>query len=354
MAAPRCVPGALSACGAGASASRRHGQTINEATGSGSQAALSTTSSSRTRTAGAFTRPTPMERPRNLAPFQRRFAREEGAWRPAGRRVFGSSAVYETTLIAPGGSRPAGLAWMDTHLMSARLYSGSRSPGGDPYRYTAPIGPGIARYLVAAFNGGFMMSAAEGGYYLEGRTIDPLRTGAASLVIYKNGSVNVGAWGREVRMSAQVASVRQNLMPLISGGQATPRAASPDWLVWGATCGVSSCSGPGIESQWRSGLGITADGALVYAQGPALDPLQLARLLARAGVVRGMQLDINPDWPIFAAYSPNGERGLASVANGSRLLAGSIQSPATFFDPSWARDFITMSARHPPGATSLP
>ncbi len=236
---------------------------------------------------------------------------------------------------------------MDSNLLSARLYSGSESPGGGPYRYTAPIGPQIARHLVAAFNGGFMMAAAEGGYYAEGRMIDPLRAGAASLVIYDNGSVNIGAWGSDVRMSPHLASVRQNLMPLVAGGRPTPRAASPDWQIWGATCGVSSCSGPGIEHQWRSGIGITAGGALIYAQGPSLDPLQLAQLLVRAGAVRGMQLDINPDWPIFATYRPSSEDGLASAANGRKLLQGTVQSPATFFDPSWARDFITMSARHP-------
>ncbi len=340
---------ALAACGAGASASRRQESRITPVAGNGSHATLTTTTS-HTGAAAAYTLPTPMGRPGNLVPFRRRFVRGEGVWRPAGRRVFGSPAVYETTLIPPGGSQPAGLAWMDTRLLSARLYSGSKSPGGGPYRYTAPIGPGIARYLVAAFNGGFIMSAAGGGYYLEGRTIDPLRPGAASLVIYKNGSVNVGVWGRDVSMTSQVVSVRQNLMPLVTDGRASIRAASPEWRIWGATCGVSSCSGAGIESQWRSALGITADGALVYAQGPALDPLQLARLLARAGVLRGMQLDINPDWPIFATYSPGSERGLASAANGSKLLPGSIQSPATFFDPSWARDFVAMSARHPPGS----
>jgi hypothetical protein len=101
---------------------------------------------------------------------------------------------------------------------------------------------------------------------------------------------------------------------------------------------------PGIEHQWRSGLGITADGALVYAVGPALDPLQLARLLVRAGVVRGMQLDINPSWPDFASYNPSAPGGLAAASNGSKLLS-TKQGPWTFFKPSWARDFITMSAR---------
>jgi hypothetical protein len=32
-------------------------------------------------------------------------------------------------------------------------------------------------------------------------------------------------------------------------------------------------------------------------------------------------------------------------ANGRKLLASTEQGPRTFFEPWWARDFITMSAR---------
>jgi hypothetical protein len=235
---------------------------------------------------------------------------------------------------------------MDTHLLAARLYSGSKSPGGGPYRYTAPIQQASARYLVAAFNGGFKMNAAQGGYYTEGRVIDPLRPGAASLVIYANGSVKIGPWGRVVGMTPDVVAVRQNLVPLVAHGRPTPRARSTGWQAWGSTCGASSCahSVPGIEHQWRSALGVTSDGALVYTQGPALDPLQLADLLTRAGVVHGMELDINPDWPIFATYDPPSEHGLAAPSNG-HLLTATLRRPDTFFDAWWARDFITMSAR---------
>jgi hypothetical protein len=299
--------------------------------------------------ATVFGRPlTPLARPANLTPFRRSMTRAEGMWRPAGRRVDGTKAVYETALIPPGGSKPAGIAWMDTNLLSAQLYSGSESPGGGPHRYTAPVQPAGARSLVAAFNGGFIMDVAKGGYYTEGRIVDPLRAGAASLVIYANGSVNVGAWGRDVSMTPMVVAVRQNLVPLVEGGRPTARAASADWQEWGATCGATSCahSVPGIEHQWRSAVGVTANGALVYAQGPALDPLQLASLLARAGVVRGMQLDINPDWPIFATYDPAGENGLASASSGRQLLAGTVRGPGIFFEAWWARDFITMSTPH--------
>ena len=288
----------------------------------------------------------PLPTPAALAPFGGPVA-GQGAWSPAGRPVGGVRAVYETALVPPGGTQPAGIAWMDTPLLSARLYSGSVSPGRGPYRYTAPVQPAQAASLVAAFNGGFIMNAAGGGYYAEGRTVYPLRAGAASLVIYANGQVSVGAWGRDVAMGPNVVSVRQNLMPLVAGGRPTAQAASADWQAWGNTCGATSCAAsvPGIEHQWRSGAGVTAGGALVYAAGPALDPLQLAQLLVRAGAVRGMQLDINPNWPVFVTYDPPGGHGPAAPSNGSKLVSSTRQGPQTFFTASWARDFITMSAR---------
>jgi len=195
---------------------------------------------------------------------------------------------------------------MDTHLLGARLYSGSGSPGGGPYRYTAAIGPEQAATLVAAFNGGFKMADAHGGYYTEGRVIVPLVAGAASLVIYSDGTVTVGSWGTTVRMTPSVLSVRQNLVPLVAGSLPTPTALSPHWQVWGDTCGAQSCATgvPGIEHQWRSAVGVTADGALVYVTGAALDPPQLARVLVRAGVVQGMELDINPHWPGGLGWFP--------------------------------------------------
>lgn len=288
--------------------------------------------------------PVPLAAPSRLAPFPGTPG-GGGSWAPAGRLVQGVPAVYETTLVPPGGTQPAGIAWMDTHLLSATLYSGSMSPGGGPYRYTAPVEPAQAASLVAVFNGGFQMNAAHGGYYTEGRVVDPLQAGAASLVIYRDGSVNIGAWGTDVTMTPDVVAVRQNLVPLVAGGSPTAAAATPNWLSWGATCGATSCTGPGIENQWRSGVGITADGALVYVTGPSLDPLQLAQLLAHAGAVRAMQLDINPYWTVFVTYAPTTPTGLADAANGQKLLAATTQGPATFFDPAWARDFITMSAR---------
>jgi hypothetical protein len=271
--------------------------------------------------------------------------RGEGTWRPAGRRVHGVPAIYEAEVIPPGASLRAGIAWMDTRLLSARLYSGSESPGGTGWHYSAPVAAAQAVTLVAAFNGGFQMKDARGGYFAEGRNPYPLVRGAASLVFYASGDVTVGTWGADVRQVHGVVAVRQNLTLLVSGGRPTA-AARGDWHHWGNTCGVTSCAAsvPEVEHQWRSGVGVTASGALVYALGPGLAPLQLAWLLTRAGAVRGMELDINPEWPVFAAYGPAAAAGRATPVNGRKLLT-TVQGPGTFFERHWARDFITMSAR---------
>ncbi len=285
----------------------------------------------------------PLSAPAALLPFPGTPAfRDLGAWQPAGRLVTGKPAVYETLLVPPGDTKRAGIAWMDTSLLSARLYSGSLSPGGGPYKYTAPVAPAAASLLVAAFNGGFQMKDAHGGYYTENRMIRPLVRGAASLVIYANGAVTVGAWGSDVTMTPSVVAVRQNLYPLVVDGKPAGRAFTRTWRVWGGTCPCGKGL-HGSEHQWRSGLGVTADGALVYVVGPGLTPVQVADLLVRAGAVRGMELDINPSWPVFASFKPATQGGLAAPSNGVQLTNTS-RGPATFFDPRYARDFITMSA----------
>ncbi len=245
--------------------------------------------------------------------------------------------MFETFLRPPGSGLAAGVAWMDPRLLRAQLYSGSGSPGAGPWKLTAPIGTAAARSLVAAFNGGFKFPAAEGGYFAEGRLVYPLRAGGASLVIYRNGGATVGEWGRDVQMTRDVIAVRQNLTLLVDHGQVVPGLNPYDISQWGSTLGS-------IPNVWRSGLGIRADGSLVYVAGPSLEITQLAALLARAGCVRAMTLDMNPDWTVFAAYSP-APGGLAKPANGSDLLAGMVQQPYTFFETWWGRDFITMSAR---------
>ncbi|HWE68666.1 MAG TPA: phosphodiester glycosidase family protein [Acidimicrobiales bacterium] len=264
----------------------------------------------------------------------------EGEWSPSGRLVGGIPAVYETRLRPDNvhTSEVVGVAWMDTKLLRAALYSGSQIPGGGPFTLTAPVQPAAANSLVAGFNAGFLMSNANGGYYTDGRTLFPLRTGAASFVIYKNGSVAIGQWGRDVTMTPQVVSVRENLDLLVDQGHPVPGLNANDTSKWGATLGNH-------VYVWRSGVGITASGALIYVGGPAMSITSLANVLADAGAVRAMELDINTDWVNLATYSPTPPQVQAAPANGVDLLPTMAGSPSRYFTSWWARDFFTMSAR---------
>ena len=263
----------------------------------------------------------------------------EGQWSPAGRLVGGVPAVYVTTLRPDPvhTSYVVGAAWMDTKLLRATLYSGSQIPGGGPYLNSAPIPPTAATTLVAAFNAGFLMSSANGGYYTDGRAVIPLRAGAASFVIRADGTATVGSWGTDVVMTSDVVAVRQNLDLLVDNGQPVAGLDATDTVRWGATLGNA-------VYVWRSGVGVTADGALVYVGGPGLNITDLADLLARAGAVRAMELDINTDWVNFASYTPSTPGGAATPQNGTDLLPNMAGTPARYFEPWWARDFITLSS----------
>ncbi len=263
----------------------------------------------------------------------------EGQWSAAGRTVGGIPTVYVTTLRpdAVHTSEVAGVAWMDTQLLRATLYSGSQIPGPGTYSHTAPVSATAASSLVTAFNAGFLMSQSNGGYFTDGRTVVPLVNGAASFVVYRDGTSTVAEWGRDATLTPDVVSVRQNLDLVVDQGHPVPGLNAADTTHWGNTLGDA-------VYVWRSGLGVTANGALVYVGGPGLNITDLANLLADAGAVRGMELDINTDWVNFTSYNPP-PGGAAAPANGTLLLPSMTGGPGRYFQPWWSRDFITMSVR---------
>jgi hypothetical protein len=263
----------------------------------------------------------------------------EGVWHVAGRETAnGVPTVYEA-FVRPDAvhtSYVVGVAWMDPTLLKAQLYSGSYIPGGGPYKYSAPISASASTTLVAAFNAGFRIQDSNGGYYTDGKNVKPLVNNAASVVIYKDGTMTLGAWGTQVWMSNQVASVRQNLDLIVNDGKAAKGLKNQNSDKWGKTLG-------GSYNVWRSGLGVTKDGAIVYVGGPALSISDLANVLVRAGAVRGMQLDINTGWVQYSTY--RGPLGAPLNGANAAALLSSMPNGSRYFESWWNRDFFTMSLR---------
>jgi hypothetical protein len=253
-------------------------------------------------------------------------------WRPAaGAKLAGGYAIYTTGLRPAPGYPPAGVAWIDTAATRLALYAGTGEPYGAWPLQGAVRSPQTPT-LLAAFNAGFKIYSYETGWYQEGRAAVPLQPGVASLVIFTDGRATVGDWGRDVTLGPTVAAVRQNLTLLVDHGQPAPTANDPGQ--WGAVLG-------GGAYTWRSGVGVTASGDLIYVGGPELDPALLARLLIAAGSVRAMELDINPEWVSFSTFIHAGGVAGGGIVGAANLLAGMYFDPGHYLQP-FSRDFFAV------------
>ena len=246
-----------------------------------------------------------------------------GGWKPVGLTVNGVATLTATFLQGRPGGPLTGVVRIDGAVTRPVLYAGTAEPGGT-WPNQGAVAAAQRAGLVAAFNSGFHAFASGGGWFDHGRTAVALRPGAASLVIRADGSATVGLWGRDVSLTTDVVSVRQNLGLLVDGGVNVSAAG-----YWGATLG-------GARYTWRSGVGVDATGNLLYAGGPGLDAQSLAEVLIQAGAVRAMELDINPQWVCFSYYGGPG--------SGTDLLSGMFYGPGHWLSAS-TRDFIAVFAR---------
>lgn len=228
----------------------------------------------------------------------------------------------------------AGVAWMSSRLLSFVQHPGFQDPGHlNLWSQPDWLPPSQRTGLVATFNSGFKLADAQGGYYDNGHTLGTLRPGAATFVIYKDGHVAIGSWGSEVSMTPQVVSARQNLKLLIDHGQLSPTLSTNVESNWGATL-------KGAYYIWRSGVGVTSSGDIVYVTGDALSVKSLAVLLQRAGAVQAMEMDINPAWISYMWYAPTNTS--AKVAP-TKILP--FARPADRYLTQTSRDFVAVYAR---------
>ena len=259
----------------------------------------------------------------------------EGVWRVL-ETVKGYPAIFGTFLrpSAVYSSYVAGVVSMDQRLVRFQLRPGAEDPGPGHWKAATWLPPGTRNGLLATFNGGFKLDSAGGGFYLNGASKGALVSGAASVVYYRNGTIKIGSWGNEVRMTPDVAGVRQNLKLLVDHGK-IPATVNQNVLTsWGATLG-------GGYYVWRSGLGITKDGRIIFAYGPALDVKELASLLRRAGAVEALQLDINPEWMSYDYY----KAGNTPYDPTPHALLPTQQGSTYRYYQVFSRDFTVVYAR---------
>lgn len=238
------------------------------------------------------------------------------------------------TFYRPDVTRPyarADLVHMDLTQTRLTLVPGVYEPrptDGKPGPGQIPPAVQGSGKLLAAWNGGFLTLHGAYGMMVDRRVILPPRDGLATLAVYADGRVRLGVWGRDLTMTTDLVSFRQNGPILVDHGTVNPNAL----LDWGKS--VS-----GDVYIWRSGIGLTQDGALVYALGNGASAQTLGEVLKKAGALEAMQLDVNA-WHVFFFSYEWSAKGLVPT----KLVPSLPGSGQTYLKPN-ERDFMYLTLK---------
>jgi hypothetical protein len=239
--------------------------------------------------------------PMSLLPLQTLISPKldsEGTWNTleAAPGTYSYLPLDATTFIRPDPATPyavVSLLQFDARFMRLHIVSGTQEPGGPLGAYGTGIIPQAdqkGNALLATLNGGFKYADGAFGLMADGKVYVPPQPNIATIAITKSGKLMIGTWGTDPQLNSNnkdLVAWRQNAALLINNGEINTLAK--DGAAWGGTILNS-------EYTWRSGLGITAQGNLLYAAGNALLPETLGKALKAAGAVRAMETDINPFW----------------------------------------------------------
>jgi hypothetical protein len=276
--------------------------------------------------------PPPIYTPRRLRSLIRNAPHGDGVWHRASRWAGNPPALLVTTLqFNPNDSTDtAYIAWVRGARTQLALYPGDKNPPSTNLpRGPMQVPPFARGRLVAAFNSGFYLNDAPGGFFVNGHLYSPMRAGLATVVQYRNGQLDITSWHGGRRPAANIVMARQNLDLFVDAGYVNPALDASQR--WGSTL-------HGAPAVWRTGIGVDRHGNLLYVAAPNQTAPTLARLLVRAGAVRAMQLDINPAWPIFVTYAG------AGAHNPSLFVPNPQQVPDRFLFTS-TKDFFAVYLR---------
>ncbi len=265
--------------------------------------------------------------------------RGEGLWRRTGPPIDGRPPVLVTTFRTELDYPRivAYVAWFDRTRTALAWYPGRYEPPNAPVRGPFSIPYDQRWRLLATFNGGFTYIDGHNGSSVNGHTNEPLADGLATLVGYRDGRVDILRWNGGPNAPAGYAWARQSLPPIVWNGRLNP--ALNNSSEWGFTLGNA-------VRVWRTGVGIDRRGNLIYAAANDQTVITLARILQRAGAVRAMQFDINPEWPTLISYAHH--HGLVAT----EVVPNPMQPPTRYLVPD-DRDFVAVYRRLP-GPINVP
>lgn len=275
----------------------------------------------------------------NLAPIpvnaSFKALKNEGQWTNLYTNIVPDQEVMAYAFVRPDPSRSyaiASIVQIDTAHLRIGAVAGTKEPGGSLGNAGTGMIPEAvlsSSAVVAAFNGGFLYVDGNYGMMVGNTTYVPLKNNVATVVEHDDGTVNIVSYTGQ-SLGKNVAFARQNGPLLIDNGvivalnDSSSHEANAKVLHGGAYT-------------WRSGLGVTQEGNVVYVAGNGLSPKTLAAALQMAGAVSAMQLDINPSQVRFDSFSKNASGGYDATPL-NRALA--YLSDKNQYIKGYTRDFF--------------
>ncbi len=293
----------------------------------------------------------------------------EGVWHsqdmPTGPD--GNPVIYRTS-YRPSVEYPNAIVHMllfDMSRLSMRLYLGSSEPGGS--KETSMIPAELRPSLMAITNALWKQKhAGDAGTIFQGRVVKELAPGMATLVVYKDDSVDILEWTegippslvRDARQLRHLIVKNSKVVEsIVRAGQLADAEIGLGFLLsedpgetpptywYGLTPWQSRTNfGPDWFIASRSAFGIRPDGNLVFAVGHHISTRDLAKAMVLAGCERAIHADANPHNVVGNLYF--------AAADGSILKKEKLspeQKSGTldrYVDKSYTSDFFGFFMRN--------
>ncbi len=298
--------------------------------------------SSRPSPSPSLVSPTPSGWPPPITPVLPDPLPGEGVWQPTGPAVDGGPPVLVTT-FRPEPAYPRTVAyvmWLDHSRTALAYYPGRYEPPKAAVRGPMMVPLSQRSRLLATFNGAFVYADGGNGSTDNGLMNEPLKPGNATLVGYRDGTIAIVKWSGGPNAGPDVAWARQSLAPIVWNGALNPALNdNPHSAQWGYTLGNA-------VRVWRTGVGVDAQGNLLFVVANDQTVVTLANILQHAGAVTAMEFDINPEWHSLITYTHQ------PVLTPTMVEPQPMQNPNRYLVPD-DRDFFAVY-RRAPGPITVP
>ncbi len=286
----------------------------------------------------------------------------EGVWEcsSAPRDRLGRPIVYKT-FYRPSVDFPNAVVYMmviDMTKTYMQYYVGSHEPGAPAA--ISEVEPELRSRILAITNALWMQRHSKGaGAMFRGKVIYPMVDGMATIIAYKDGSVDIREWSSEIPINL-VRDARQLRHLIVKNGMVVQSISKGNHRE-DAEIGLGFLLGGGgknLDGQhfWyvahRSAFGIRKDGSLVFAIGHHIGSKDLAKALVLAGCDRGLHADANPDNIVGNLYIRDSFGNLIRKAG---LSPEQSKYSINRYEDGYTKDFFAFFPKNAsePGANAL-